>query len=256
MKPLLSKLFLPCSGMHSPIRANRYPLTTITGAQRASGQTHSRARSHQGDADLRADRSTAYLVSCIRVRSAHGNSLDHLVGDQQQVTRNFEIERSGGFEIDDKFVLGRLLDREIGGFRTLQNLADIDCCAPERIDADRTIRHKAASLGNFSKVGYCRQPSFGCELHNESTVYKNELSVGEEKRIRTILSDRGEDTLDFTRPARLEPTQHHIQGTRGKFQLLPLCLTVTEVRIQKDCHLGTARNRILDELHPLGCNFR
>src|SRR6266568_838653 len=75
MKPLLSELFLPCSGMHSPIRANRYPLTTITGAQRASGQTHSRARSHQGDADLRADRSTAYLVSCIRVRSAHGNSL-------------------------------------------------------------------------------------------------------------------------------------------------------------------------------------
>src|SRR5215475_6498431 len=74
MKPLLSELFLPCSGMHSPIRANRYPLTTITGAQRASGQTHSRARSHQDDADLRADRSTAYLVSCIRVRSAHGNS--------------------------------------------------------------------------------------------------------------------------------------------------------------------------------------
>src|SRR5207247_11116758 len=74
MKPLLSELFLPCSGMHSPVRANRHPLTTITGAQRASGQTHSRARSHQGDADLRADRSTAYLVSCIRVRSAHGNS--------------------------------------------------------------------------------------------------------------------------------------------------------------------------------------
>src|SRR6185503_7083882 len=78
MKPLLSELFLPCSGMHSPIRANRYPLATITGAQRASGQTHSRARSHQDDADLRADRSTAYLVSCIRVRSAHGNSFKNL----------------------------------------------------------------------------------------------------------------------------------------------------------------------------------
>src|SRR5262245_55844524 len=75
MKPLLSELFLPCSGMHSPIRANRYPLTTITGAQRASAQPHSRARSHQDDADLRADRSTAYLVSCIRVRSAHSITL-------------------------------------------------------------------------------------------------------------------------------------------------------------------------------------
>ena len=26
---------------------------------------------------------------------------DHLVGDQQQITRNFEIEISGSFEIDD-----------------------------------------------------------------------------------------------------------------------------------------------------------
>src|SRR5262249_52305439 len=82
------KLFLPCSGMHSPIRANRYPLTTITGAQRASGQTHSRARSHQGDADLRADRSTAYLVSYIRVRSAHGNSFNHIIAAREQSRRN------------------------------------------------------------------------------------------------------------------------------------------------------------------------
>src|SRR6187401_2129274 len=92
MKPLLSELFLSCSGMHSPIRANRYPLTTITGAQRASGQTHSRARSYQGDTDLRADRSTAYLVSCIRVRSAHGNSFDHLVGAGDRNRRKRDTE--------------------------------------------------------------------------------------------------------------------------------------------------------------------
>src|SRR5437763_13180327 len=100
MKPLLSELFLPCSGMHSPIRANRHPLTTITGAQRASGQTHSRARSHQDGADLCADRSTAYFVSCIRVRSAHGNSFDYLVGECEQPVGDGEAERLGGFEID------------------------------------------------------------------------------------------------------------------------------------------------------------
>src|SRR5215470_17845926 len=96
MKPLLSELFLPCSGKHSPMRANRCPLTTITGAQRASGQTHSRARSHQDGADLRADRSTAYLVSCIRVCSAHGNSLNHLVGAQQKRFRHREAKRMCG----------------------------------------------------------------------------------------------------------------------------------------------------------------
>src|SRR5215813_10547155 len=94
MKPLLSELFLSCSRMHSPIWANRYPLTTITGAQRASGQTHSRARAHQDDADLRADRSRAYLVSCIRVRGAHGNSLDHLVGAGEPPGLLIGIKRS------------------------------------------------------------------------------------------------------------------------------------------------------------------
>ena len=117
MKPLLSELFLPCSGMHSPIRANRYPLTTITGAQRASGQTHSRARSHQDGADLRADRSTAYLVSCIQVRSAHGNSLDHLVGEREELVRYGQAERLCGRQIDDQIEFGRLLDRNVARVR-------------------------------------------------------------------------------------------------------------------------------------------
>src|SRR6185503_3412045 len=120
MKPLLSELFLPCSGMHSPIRANRYPLATITGAQRASGQTHSRARSHQDDADLRANRSTAYLVSCIRVRSAHGNSFDHLVGASEHARWQVEAERLGGLEVEHQFVLGRRLYRQIGGLLALE----------------------------------------------------------------------------------------------------------------------------------------
>src|SRR5262249_17797226 len=111
MKPLLSELFLPCSGKHSPMRANRYPLTTITGAQRASGQTHSRARSHQDGADLRADRSTAYLVSCIRVCSAHGNSFDHLVGASEQSDRKGDTKRLGSLEIDDQLNFRGLLDR-------------------------------------------------------------------------------------------------------------------------------------------------
>src|SRR5438034_3847786 len=129
MKPLLSELFLPCSGMHSPIRANRYPLTTITGAQRASGQTHSRARSHQDVADLCADRSTAYPVSCIRVRSAHGNSLDHLVGEREQLGRNVEPERLRGLDVDGELKPGRLQDRQVCRLFALENARGIDAGA-------------------------------------------------------------------------------------------------------------------------------
>jgi hypothetical protein len=130
MKPLLSELFLPCSGMHSPIWANRYPSTTITGAQRASGQTHSRARSHQDGADLRADRSTAYLVSCIRVRSAHGNSFDHLIGASEQCRWQVKAKSLSGGEIDYQLIFGCLLHRQIGWFDAFENFIDVGCGPP------------------------------------------------------------------------------------------------------------------------------
>ena len=40
--------------------------------------------------------------------------------------RHVEAERLGGLEIDDQLELGRLRDRQVGGFGALENPAGID----------------------------------------------------------------------------------------------------------------------------------
>jgi hypothetical protein len=52
--------------------------------------------------------------------------LDHFVGDGERLGLHLEAERLGGLEIDDQLELGRLRDRQVGGFGALENPAGID----------------------------------------------------------------------------------------------------------------------------------
>src|SRR5215204_3634250 len=51
-----------------------------------------------------------------------GGSLDHLVGTQQEVRTDRQAERSRRLEIDDKLEFHRLLDRQVGGLRPVDDL--------------------------------------------------------------------------------------------------------------------------------------
>jgi hypothetical protein len=59
--------------------------------------------------------------------------LDDLVRAQQQRLRNRQSKCFGGFEVDDQLQLGRLLDREVGGFRTLDDFLYVFCSALEGV---------------------------------------------------------------------------------------------------------------------------
>ena len=62
------------------------------------------------------------------------DSLDHLVGELLEMQRHVDPECARGFEVDHQVELGRFLDGEIGGLRTLQDSMHVTGGAAEQVD--------------------------------------------------------------------------------------------------------------------------
>src|SRR5262249_21595003 len=71
---------------------------------------------------------------------------DHLVGAGDDRSRYGDAQQLRGCEIDDKFKLRRLLDRQFTRFRAAKNLVGVLGCAPEHVQKTRTIRYQASGF--------------------------------------------------------------------------------------------------------------
>src|SRR5262249_15913334 len=58
-------------------------------------------------------------------------SFDHLVGEREQLWRDFEAEPLGGDQIEDEIELARLLNRNVARLRPAQNFVHIVGGAPK-----------------------------------------------------------------------------------------------------------------------------
>src|SRR6267154_976131 len=77
-------------------------------------------------------------------------SFDHLIGGREQCRWHNEAERLCGLEVDHKFELGRLHDRQFGGLRALENLADIDAAIAIAVRKIRSVADQAATPDIFA----------------------------------------------------------------------------------------------------------
>src|SRR4030095_8848303 len=73
-------------------------------------------------------------------------SSNHPIRSRQHIRRNREVYLLSCFQVDDELEFLRLLDWEVGGFSTFQNLVHVNSRAPIEVSEVRPIRHEAALI--------------------------------------------------------------------------------------------------------------
>jgi len=79
------------------------------------------------------------------------DSFDHLVGAREERLWHGEAERLGGLEIDDQLDPGALVDRQIGGFLTLEDPSGVNADLVKGSREARSIADQAAGSGVITK---------------------------------------------------------------------------------------------------------
>src|SRR5262245_2313953 len=75
---------------------------------------------------------------------------DQLVGDGEHARRNGEAKRPGSLEVDHELELGRLQDRQVGGFFALENPARVDAALAIGFGKAGSVAHQTASCGELA----------------------------------------------------------------------------------------------------------
>src|SRR5262249_3274991 len=174
-----------------------HPLTTITGARRASGQTHSRARSHQAtptSVPAAPHPNPFHPSGC---EGAHANSFDHLVGAQQECFGYLQAEHPGSRQIDDEIEFSWLLNWNVRWFCPAQDPVDHLRGAAVQTRKVWPARHQAASLHILAYPYHCRQARSQCQSDDAHAMHVQHRVAGDIDCICMSLErlKRGHDIL-------------------------------------------------------------
>ena len=141
-----------------------------------------------------------------------------MVRTRQHRLRDRQPQRLGGLEVDDQLEFGGLLDGQIRGFGSSENLVHVAGRTAVQIAKVRPIGHEASSLRKFPKEKHCRQPER--EVHNASVLIKEHCPWYQHETVVFLARYCREHPVEFTGISRFETVQLHSQDSRGGFCIL------------------------------------
>src|ERR1700722_17690399 len=126
---------------------------------------------------------TPSVIATVNCRIAKG-LFDHLVGERLYFIGNGEAEGFSGFQVYDEVEFGRLLDRDLAGLRSAQNLVDKIASALEQSRIVWSVRYESPGLDKIAVTEDRRQPRSERKRDDWRFVDENESVLRDVKCIR------------------------------------------------------------------------
>src|SRR6266576_3264527 len=156
----------------------------------------------------------------VRMRHSKTSLLNHLVGTLQKPLWDHEPERFCSLEVYDQFELRRLLDRQVGGLRSLEYPVHVRGSPPNTLAVTCSVRHETTSLHILLQQIHRRQAVLCCERDYACALGKEYRTTQHDQCVRPVSHHCGEGTVEIARSAHIQHLQLHVHRTPGGFFLL------------------------------------
>src|SRR5436190_23929434 len=117
---------------------------------------------------------------------SHVPLLDHLVRKREQSGGNCDTKGLCRFKVDHEFVLGRLPNREIGGFVALENATNVETAMLDGTAQAVAIAHQATSVHETAPRVHRRDRVTGGQVNNLKAL-NVEQNIGGDKQYSSVL---------------------------------------------------------------------
>src|SRR5262249_25291782 len=116
------------------------------------------------------------------------SSLDHLVGEREQLGRKLDAERFGGLEIDDELELSRLHHRQVGRLLALEDATGVHAKLAIRFPIPGCVTDETTSRNELPlKIGRGNRVTRG-QIYQRLAVTDEQRIVANEKRSSPLLN--------------------------------------------------------------------